>query len=154
MESVLPIAYTRYAGVVVIVSMYNLMSMPFKDIVKYSYRVYVHVGVHGQTYPVLNPHCLSHTLELYTVRRVIFGGANFHEKSEKALRINFWGFNFHDSKPGQRARRWRCACDKWMIHRSRSRMVRPSSISLSLIHLCKKFEQIIRIENSKTSSAG
>jgi hypothetical protein len=38
---------------------------------------------------------------IYTVWRVIFGGANFCGKSEKALRINFSGFklNFRDSSP-------------------------------------------------------
>ena len=30
-----------------------------------------------------------------------FGGANFHGKSEKALRINFRGFKFWDSNPVQ-----------------------------------------------------
>ena len=42
---------------------------------------------------------LNHkNLELYgTVWRVIFVGANFHGKSEKALKINFRGFKFRDS---------------------------------------------------------
>ena len=33
-----------------------------------------------------------------TVRWVIFVGSNFHGKSEKALKINFRGFKFRDSK--------------------------------------------------------
>jgi hypothetical protein len=37
----------------------------------------------------------------YTVWQVIFGGANFREKSEKALRINFRGFKFRDINPVQ-----------------------------------------------------
>ena len=36
-----------------------------------------------------------------TVWRVIFVGANFRGKSEKALRINFCGFKFCDSNPVQ-----------------------------------------------------
>ena len=32
-----------------------------------------------------------------TVWRVIFGGANFRGKSEKALRINFRGFKFREA---------------------------------------------------------
>ena len=32
-----------------------------------------------------------------TVWRVIFVGSNFRGKSEKALKINFCGFNFRDS---------------------------------------------------------
>ena len=34
-----------------------------------------------------------------TVWRVIFVGANFHEKSKVAFRINFRGFNFRDCRP-------------------------------------------------------
>ncbi len=37
--------------------------------------------------------------KIATVWRVIFGGAKFREKSEKALRINFRGFKFRDSNP-------------------------------------------------------
>ena len=36
-----------------------------------------------------------------TVWRVIFVGANFRGKSDKALRINFRGFKFCDSNPVQ-----------------------------------------------------
>ena len=36
-----------------------------------------------------------------TVWWVIFRGANFRGKSEKALRINFRGFKFRDSNPIQ-----------------------------------------------------
>ena len=34
---------------------------------------------------------------IYTVWGVIFMGTNFRGKSEKALKINFRGFKFHDS---------------------------------------------------------
>ena len=37
---------------------------------------------------------VQHSTLLGTVWRVIFGGANFRGKSEKALRINFRGFKF------------------------------------------------------------
>ncbi len=40
-------------------------------------------------------------LPFNTVWRVIFGGAKFRGKSEKALRTNFRGFKFHDSNPVQ-----------------------------------------------------
>ena len=33
----------------------------------------------------------------YTIWQVIFVGANFCGKSEKALKVNFCGFKFHDS---------------------------------------------------------
>ena len=34
---------------------------------------------------------------VYTIWRVIIVGSNFRGKSEKALKINFRGFKFHDS---------------------------------------------------------
>ena len=39
------------------------------------------------------------TPQLHTVQRVIFGGANFRGKSDKAPRINFRGFKFHGYNP-------------------------------------------------------
>ena len=41
---------------------------------------------------------------LYTIWWVNFRGANFCEKSEKPLLINFCGFKFRESNPGQQAR--------------------------------------------------
>ena len=38
---------------------------------------------------------------MHTIWRVIFRGANFCGKSEKALRIKFHGFKFRDSNPVQ-----------------------------------------------------
>ena len=49
-------------------------------------------------------HCKVSTLKSLNDEahsNVIVGGANFRGKSQKALRINFCGFKFHDSKPVQ-----------------------------------------------------
>ena len=66
----------------------------------------------------------------YTVWRVIFGGAKFREKSEKALRINF-----HDSNPaGPGARH----CAKDDVIDTGSCELDIARFPLSLSHFCKE----------------
>ena len=86
----------------------------------------------------------------YTIWWVIFVGSNFHGKSEKALKINFCGFKFHDSSQSRGValhKRW---CNRY-----------TRSISLAIFFVTKPYLQRLgqiawdrRILVSKTPSAG
>ena len=84
----------------------------------------------------------------YHIWRIIFVGANFHGKSEEALKINFCGFKFRDSNQSR----------GMTLHDTRARSRSQSSLLLSHtyrdldIHLLIAWDR--RKLVSKTPSAG
>ena len=94
--------------------------------------------------------CNCHALDSHTVWRVIFGGANFRGKSEKALRINFRDFKFRHSNRSRGValhKRW---CNRY-----------TRSISLAIFFVARPYLQRLgqiawdrKILVLKTPSAG